>query len=250
MVVRSKRKGRFVIGNTSPDAKPQDKSIENVCYYRIHVQNDVSYERVLVPDDHVVYDIIPGEVDSGKRTHPPPTNQIVINSRSTTSLYRNLPSPLLTSPPPLPTSPPLLVSPTLPPLAVSSPLSNTSLHFPPLPSTPLQTDPPPPPPNDPTLLISVATFHEHVHHMHMNGDRGFELEYHQVWGGVSLGLWLCSCSLCLQLCDVIPEVSSVAALECNTRKNRFGNILPCQLLEISSPHRLINHFPSKVMTTE
>ena len=219
---------------------------ENVWYDRIHVQNDVSYERVLVPDDHVVYDIIPGDADSGKRTHPPPTNQIVIDVKKTTSFYRNLPSP------PFSTPPPLLVSPTLPPLppALSSPLSNTSLHFPPLPSTPLQTDPTPPPPKDLTLPISVATFDEHVHHMHVNGDRGFELEYHQVWGGVPIALWLWSCSLCVQLCDVIPEVSSVAALECNTRKNRFGNILPCQLLEISSPHRLINHFPSKVMTTE
>ena len=75
MVVRSKKKGRFVIGSTSPDASMhKEKSMnvtEYVCYNRMHVENDVSYDQVLVPDDH---DIIPGEVDSGERTHPPPTN--------------------------------------------------------------------------------------------------------------------------------------------------------------------------------
>ena len=109
MVVRSKKKGRFVIGSTSraaPDAsmhkeKSQDTKLismnvtEYVCYNRMHVENDVSYDQVLVPDDHVSYervlvpddhDIIPGEVDSGKRTHPPPTNHINVQELVGTNL--------------------------------------------------------------------------------------------------------------------------------------------------------------------
>ena len=88
MVVRSKRKRRFVIGNTSPDAsmhkvKSQDMELmsmnvtENVCYDRIHVQNDVSYERVLVPGEAAVYNIIPGGADSHNISHIPPANEVV-----------------------------------------------------------------------------------------------------------------------------------------------------------------------------
>eukprot|EP00731_Ephydatia_muelleri_P019021 Em0011g1061a len=58
--------------------------------------------------------------------------------------------------------------------------------------------------------ISVTSFHDHVHTKHMNGNKGFQSEYHQ-------------------LSDVKPEGASqtVASLECNARKNRFGNIVPC-----------------------
>eukprot|EP00731_Ephydatia_muelleri_P019019 Em0011g1059a len=58
--------------------------------------------------------------------------------------------------------------------------------------------------------ISVASFHDHVHTMYMNGNKGFQSEYRQ-------------------LSDVKPEGASqtVASLACNARKNRFGNIVPC-----------------------
>eukprot|EP00731_Ephydatia_muelleri_P019017 Em0011g1057a len=58
--------------------------------------------------------------------------------------------------------------------------------------------------------INVVSFHDHVHTMHMNGNKGFQSEY-------------------CQLSDVKPEGASqtVASLACNARKNRFGNIVPC-----------------------
>ena len=179
---------------------------ENVSYERVHVPEDrvishdasikkgnteltsinvtenVSYERVHVPEDHVIYDTITDGAVDLKRPHPPPANEGDMYIEEATPPYSNLPSPSL----PLPAFnssvlPPSLPSPSYhhPPVLSSSPLSS-----PPPSSTsstlPLQSGLPQPPFHHHTQPINVASFHDHVHTMHMNGNKGFQSEYRQV----------------------------------------------------------------------
>ncbi|KAL5486487.1 hypothetical protein EMCRGX_G018974 [Ephydatia muelleri] len=243
MTLRSKRKGRLSIGVNSLDmsikkGKSQDMELmsinvtENVSYERVHVPEDrvishdasikkgntelmsinVSYERVHVPEDHVIYDTITDGAVDLKRPHPPPANEGDMYIEAEIPPYSNLLSPSL----PLPAFnssvlPPSLPSPSYhhPPVLSSSPLSSPPPYS--TPSTlPLQSGLPQPPFHHHTQPISVVSFHDHVHTKHMNGNKGFQSEYHQ-------------------LSDVKPEGASqtVASLACNARKNRFGNIVPC-----------------------
>ena len=76
----------------------------------------------------------------------------------------------------------------------------------PIPKTPKNRTPPSSA-RDPTLPISVASFHEHVHNMHTNKGAAFQQEF--------------------QLLPVIPHrPQTIAVLACNAPRNRFANILP------------------------
>ena len=188
LINRSKRKGKLVIEKASHNENYTDltqvmehKTInENVCYEMIHA-----------PDNDGVYESICGRVEHLNRPLPLPVKAVVIDEGNTTALYHNLPPP--PPPPPPPTSTTVLLPSSLPlhspqspppPPVPSSPTYNNSLSsssLPILPSAlPLQSDTTLPPPKDYTQPIPVATFHDHVHNMHTNGDRGFEGEYRQV----------------------------------------------------------------------
>ena len=151
--------------------KPQDLEIK-----LINVTDNVCYERVPVPLDH--YECI---TDGAVRPHPIPAYE---ERTSTTALYHNVPSPTLSLPSFNTTTQHLSPSPAPFPSLPSSPHHTTSLSSPPPSSTPstlpLQSGLPQPPFHHHTQSISVASFHDHVHTMHMNGNKGFQSEYHQV----------------------------------------------------------------------
>ncbi|KAL5486501.1 hypothetical protein EMCRGX_G018989 [Ephydatia muelleri] len=212
MTLRSKRKGRLSIGGNSLDTSIKKGKSQDMELTSIDVTENVSYERVHVPEDRVIYDTITDGAVDLKRPHPPPANEGDMYIEAATPPYSNFPSPSL----PLPAFnssvlPPSLPSPSYhhPPVPSSSPLSSPPPSS--TPSTlPLQSGFPQPPFHHHTQPISVASFHDHVHTMYMNGNKGFQSEYRQ-------------------LSDVKPEGASqtVASLACNARKNRFGNIVPC-----------------------
>ena len=220
LLFRSKRKRRLSIGGNSLDTsikkgKSHDMELmsinvtENVSYERVHVPEDhvishdtsskkgktqntelksinvtenVSYERVHVPEDHVIYDTITDGAVDLKRPHPPPANEGDMYIEAATPPYSNLPSPF----PPLPPFNSSVLPPSLPsPSYHHSPApSRSPLSSPPPSSTPstlpLHSGLPQPPFHHHTQPISVASFHDHVHTMHMNGNKGFQSEYRQV----------------------------------------------------------------------
>lgn len=88
--------------------------------------------------------------------------------------------------------------------------------------------------------MNVTSFHDYVHHMHMNGNQAFKQEYEVIERIVS---WRTMTILFpLQLLPMKPDrAQTAAALACNVSKNRFSNILPCKraIIQFSTPIHIL-----------
>ena len=170
------------IGINSLDTSIKKGKSHDMELTSIDVTENVSYERVHVPEDRVIYETITDGAVDLKRPHPPPANEGDMYIEAATPRYSNLPSPSL----PLPAFNSSVLPPSLPspsyhhsPAPSSTPLSSSSPSS--TPSTlPNRSGLPQPPFHPHTQPISVVSFHDHVHTMHMNGNKGFQSEYHQV----------------------------------------------------------------------